>query len=54
MRRWGQSAGHVEDILNMNNAWFAENGELNDKVRSLIRSERQHAMQEVRGMLEES
>lgn len=54
MRRWGEGAGYVEDILNMNNAWFAKNGELNDKVRSLVRSEWQHAMQEVRGMLEES
>ena len=52
VHRWGAGAGYVNDILNMNRSWFSENGELNEKVRAMVRREWRRAMEVVRGMLE--
>lgn len=52
MHRWGGGSGYVEDILNLNRSWFSKNGELNDKLRTMIRREWEHAMRSVEGMLE--
>ena len=52
MDRWGRGAGYSRDILHMNREWFSENGQLNEKVRALIKREWKRAMQKVVGMLE--
>ena len=52
VRRWGGGAGYVNDILDMNKSWFADNGELSEDVKAMVRREWKRAMQEVLGMLE--
>ena len=39
MRRWGVGAGYVDYILDMNMSWFSDNGELNEKVKAMVRRE---------------
>ena len=52
IRRWGDGAGYVDDILDMNRSWFSDNGELNEDVKAMVRREWKRSMQEVVGMLE--
>ena len=52
MRRWGEGAGYVADILDMNKSWFSEHLELNEEVRTMITREWKLAMSVVAGMLE--
>ena len=53
MRRWGEGAGYVADILDMNKSWFSENRELNEEVRTMITREWKRAMEVVASMLED-
>lgn len=53
MQRWGCGAGYVNDISTMNKSWFSENGELNEKMKSMIKREWKRAMKVVEGMLED-
>ena len=52
MDRWGRGAGYRSDIVDMNEKWFSENGQLNEKVRALIKREWKRAMKGVVSMLE--
>ena len=52
MDRWGRGAGYTRYIVNMNEEWFSENGQLNEKVRALIKREWKRAMERVVSMLE--
>jgi len=53
VRRWGEGAGYVADILDMNKSWFSENRELNEDVRTMITREWKRAMEVVASMLED-
>lgn len=53
VRRWGEGAGYVADILDMNKSWFSENRELNEEVRTMITREWKRAMKVVASMLED-
>ena len=52
MDRWGRGAGYRSCIVDMNEDWFSENGQLNEKVRTLIKREWKRAMEGVVSMLE--
>ena len=53
MQRWGSGPGYVSYILTMNRAWFSQNGELNEKMKPMIKREWNRAMKVVEGMLED-
>ena len=52
-RRWGGGSGYVNDISKLNKSWFSENGELNEKMKPMIKREWKRAMKVVEGMLED-
>ena len=53
MRRWGGGPGYASDISTMNKSWFSQNGELNEKMKPMIKREWKRAMKVVEGMLED-
>ena len=53
IRRWGGGPGYVSDISTMNKSWFSQNGELNEKMKPMIKREWKRAMKVVEGMLED-
>ena len=53
IRRWGGGTGYVNDISTMNKSWFSSNGELNKKMKPLVKREWKRAMKVVEGMLED-
>ena len=53
MRRWGGGPGYVNDISTMNKSWFSQNGELNEKMKPMIKREWKRAMKVVESMLED-
>ena len=52
LRRWGGGAGYVDYVFDMNRSWFSNNGELNERVKVMVRREWKRAMQEVVEMLD--